>query len=73
MVRRVVTARTTVMSENQASKIEVHISPATETIILPPKTDSQNTSLDYVKISPYNEGNSNQPSYRDNYGKKFFC
>lgn len=44
MIRRVVTATTTnVYMDNEVPKVEVHISPATETIISPP-------------LSPHDEG-----------------
>ncbi|XP_065653552.1 uncharacterized protein LOC136071883 isoform X2 [Hydra vulgaris] len=62
LVRRKIT---TVVSDNDASKIEFHISPAAETIFLPP-TASRNNSFDYVKMSS-DEGSTNQLLYRDNF------
>nr|XP_047125279.1 uncharacterized protein LOC105849224 isoform X2 [Hydra vulgaris] len=62
LVRRKIT---TVVSDNDASKVEFHISPAAETIFLPPRT-SRNNSFDYVKMSS-DEGSTNQLPYRDNF------
>ena len=41
MIRRIVTATTTMFHENQVPKVEVHISPATETIISPRANDDE--------------------------------
>jgi len=57
IIRRVVTARTThAYHENEVPKVEVHISPATETIISPSSTPSRRVVRD--SASDYSETNS---------------
>ena len=48
LIRRRVTATTTHYHENEAPKVEVHISPATETIISPP-TSPQHVSVEVTQ------------------------